>query len=293
MITSMTGYGQAVLDNGRFKVSVEMRSYNHRFFEVMVRMPRQLLPIEEQLKKAVQSQVNRGKVDVFINIDGEGLVKKRLDVDWDLFNEYIHIANEMKKQANFTTEPTVDGLLLHDKIVSVHEQEQTDEGLFSLLTKATKEAALKLVEMRQREGRTLYADLKTRVEFVKQLVYELRQYAPKVADHYRSKLQKRVEEFLQGQVEYDESRLLNEVAFFADKTNVDEELIRLDSHTVQFIKIIEDGGVVGRKLDFLIQEMNREVNTIGSKANDIHISRQVVELKSEIEKIKEQVQNIE
>ncbi|OLO40835.1 YicC family protein [Alkalihalophilus pseudofirmus] len=293
MITSMTGYGQAVLDNERFKVSVEMRSYNHRFFEVMIRMPRQLLPIEEQLKKAVQKQVNRGKVDVFVNIEGEGLFKKRLDVDWDLFHEYIHTANEMKKQANVTGQPTVDGLLLHEKIVSVHEQEQMDEGLFTLLVKATEEAALKLVEMRQREGHSLFTDLKTRVELVNQLANELRKYAPNVADHYRSRLQKRVEEFLQGQVEYDEGRLLNEVAFFSDKVNVDEELIRLDSHTLQFLKIMEDGGVVGRKLDFLIQEMNREVNTIGSKANDIHISRHVVELKSEIEKIKEQVQNIE
>ncbi|WP_216828043.1 YicC/YloC family endoribonuclease [Alkalihalobacterium elongatum] len=293
MITSMTGYGQAVLENERFKVSVEMRSYNHRFFEVMIRMPRQLLPIEEQLKKAVQKQVNRGKVDVFINIEGEGLVKKRLDVDWDLFNEYLYTADEMKKRANITGQPSVDALLLHEKIVSVHEQEQTDEGLFSILTKATEEAANKLVEMRQREGQTLFVDLKTRVEIVNKLANELTQYAPKVAEHYRTKLQKRVEDFLQGQVEYDENRLLNEVAFFADKSNVDEELIRLDSHTLQFLKIIEDGGVVGRKLDFLIQEMNREVNTIGSKANDIHISRQVVELKSEIEKIKEQVQNIE
>ncbi|MEB1810029.1 MAG: YicC family protein [Bacillaceae bacterium] len=293
MITSMTGYGQAVLENERFKVSVEMRSYNHRFFEVMIRMPRQLLPIEEQLKKAVQKQVHRGKVDVFINIEGEGLVKKRLDIDWDLFQEYIRAAADMKKRADVAGQPSVDALLLHEKIVSVHEQEQTDEGLFSTLIKATEEAALKLVEMRKREGYSLFIDLKTRVEQISKLATDLKQYAPKVAEHYRTKLQKRVEEFLQGQVEYDENRLLNEVAFFADKSNVDEELIRLDSHTVQFQKIIEEGGVVGRKLDFLIQEMNREVNTIGSKANDIHISRQVVELKSEIEKIKEQVQNIE
>ncbi|WP_257008147.1 YicC/YloC family endoribonuclease [Bacillus sp. FJAT-45350] len=294
MITSMTGYGQAKLEQGNYVVTVEIRSFNHRFSEISVRIPRSFLHLEDQIKKTIQTFVHRGKVDVYISIEGEGLVKRMLDVDWELLKQYIKTANEMQNITGATLNmPSVDTLLLHEQIVSVREEEATDEAINGLVLETTKLATEKLFDMRRLEGHALYKDFKVRIDKMTETTKQLSLYAPTVSENYQKRLEKRMTDYLKGKLDVDESRILTEVAIFAEKASIDEEITRLLSHLNQFLSIINEGGVIGRKLDFLVQEMNRETNTIGSKANDIHISKQVVDLKSEIEKIKEQVQNIE
>ncbi|MBU8907069.1 YicC family protein [Desertibacillus haloalkaliphilus] len=293
MITSMTGYGQATTTNERFKVTVEMKSYNHRFCEMMIRLPRQYYSVEDDLKKMIGQHVQRGKVDVYITIEGEGLIKRTLSVDWDLVKQYLATSKQMQKVCETDEGLSIQSLLLHEDIVSICEQEQDTRQIAQVLLETTEQAVLQLKTMRNREGESLMIDLEERVATINTIVRDLFEHAPKVTSAYRERLLKRVADFLDGNAEIDENRMVNEVAIFSDKANIEEELTRLSAHTKQFIAIMKTGGVVGRKLDFLVQEMNREANTIGSKANDIHISQQVVELKSEIEKVKEQVQNVE
>lgn len=290
---SMTGYGQSVIDVNHYRIKVEMKSFNHRFSEIMVRMPRQLFQFEDQIKKVIQSHIYRGKVDIFVNIEGQDLVKKNLHVDWDLLDQYLQLANKVKERVGMNSELKIQDLLFQEQIVSIDEEDAKDKEIPTLLLKATENAVQKLMEMRIQEGNSLKEDLSNRIKNMETKIHSLKSYAPNVAQMYRERLKKRVQEFLDGKLEVDESRMLTEVAIYADKSNIDEELTRLNSHIKQFLLTMEEGHVIGRKLDFIVQEMNREVNTIGAKANDVHISREVVELKSEIEKIKEQVQNIE
>ncbi|WP_078554779.1 YicC/YloC family endoribonuclease [Bacillus alkalicellulosilyticus] len=293
MIKSMTGYGQSMLATENIKITAEIKSFNHRFCEVTTRMPRQFLVIEDQIKKLVQSHVARGKVDLFITVDGEGLFSRKLEVDWNLVEHFIQTAKKLEEQTGVSQKNALENLLLEEKLVTIVEEEIPNEQLQQVLLQAVSEAIANLCSMREKEGSSLFADLTSRINRMLVLIDDLISHAPKVANSYRERLLHRVEEFLTGKLSIDESRLLTEVAIFADKSNIDEELTRITSHCYQFLAILEEDGTVGRKLDFIVQELNREANTIGAKANDIHISKQVVELKSEIEKIKEQVQNIE
>lgn len=295
MVLSMTGYGQAFIERETYRIHVEMKSINHRFSELNIRMPRQFLFLEDRLKKQVNQYIQRGKIDVFLTLVGEGLVERTLQVDWNLLNEYYKIYHKAEDELGIKQQINLEKLLLHPDIVTVVEKENQSETLISDIVAATERAALALVEMRQKEGMSLAVDLKQRLETIDSLTSKIALYAPKVLEAYYERLVKRVQDFLTGKLDIEENRLLTEVAIFADKANVDEELTRLNSHVNQFLSIIEQRNdlAVGRKLDFLVQEMNREANTIGSKSSDIHINKQVVELKAELEKIKEQVQNIE
>lgn len=290
---SMTGYGQSVVEKEGFNLKVEARSYNHRFCEITIRMPKQLLFLEEKMKKIVQQYVKRGKVDIFVTTSGTGWMKKDVQIDWDLLEEYLQISGQIAQKTNLCTNLSVKDFLFHEQFVAIEEVMIPDEEFVELFVQATKKAMEELTEMRSLEGKALEADLRRRIQKIADIVHEIKAYAPYVMEIYREKLKKRVQEFLTNVYEADENRLLTEVAIFAEKANIDEELTRLKSHIDQFLKTMDDGEVVGRKLDFIVQEMNREANTIGSKANDVKISHFVVELKSEIEKIKEQVQNIE
>lgn len=289
----MTGYGRSLKENGDFHVTVEMRAVNHRFCEINIRMPRQFFFLEDKLKKLISRYVQRGKVDVFVNLQGEGIVKRNLSVDWNLFDQYLKTFEKMaEKYVSSQTFP-VDQLLLHEDVVVVQESDEVTEHLEKMLMEATEEAVQHLKEMRKKEGQSLYNDLKNRLEKIGLWAVELKEFAPNVQRSYRERLTKRVEDFVVGKMEVDEGRILTEVAVYADKSDIQEELTRIESHLKQFFEILDQTGVVGRKLDFLVQELNREANTIGSKANDIAISQRVVDIKAELEKIKEQVQNIE
>ncbi|RNA69653.1 YicC/YloC family endoribonuclease [Alteribacter keqinensis] len=294
MIVSMTGYGRSVEQSDSFHVTVEMKSVNHRFCEVNVRMPRQFLMMEDRVKKTIGRFVKRGKVDVFITVGGENFIKRDLSVDWNLLEQYVHTFEKMQKTYNTSKQAfPFSQMLTHEDVVSVDEADDVTEEVQTLLYTAVERAAKQLHEMRQAEGKELYRDLTNRSSLMGEWAAQLKQYAPAVHKRYQERLEKRVSDFLEGKFEADEARILTEVAVFSDKSDIQEELTRIDSHLKQFDAILESGGVVGRKLDFLVQELNREFNTIGSKANDIQISQRVVELKSELEKVREQVQNIE
>lgn len=292
MIKSMTGYGRSEgLDDGVL-FRVEIRSVNHRFQEVMVRMPRELLQLEEMIKKEVQSTFTRGRLDVFVTIEPSESASSKADIDWEYVERIMHSVRELKERYGLSGELNVSDLIHIPDLLAFREVPANVEAWREPLLRVVREAALALLEMRRSEGAELEKDLIQHIERIQQYVASIRIQAPKVVENYRARIAERVQEFLQG-LEIDESRLLMEAALYAEKSNIDEELTRLDSHCKQFQHVLSLDAPAGRKLDFLLQEMNREINTVGSKANDLTISQMVVEVKSELEKIREQVQNIE
>ncbi len=291
MVVSMTGFGRSKVDSEQHTVTVEMKSVNHRFSECYIRMPRQLMKIEDKIKKQVSHNVKRGKVDVFITITGEGLVHKNLHIDWKLIQDYYQLVNKVKETYSLKDEVRLSHLLNREEFVLIEEMEGENEELQHLVLKAVDQASTDLREMRKKEGELLKKDFLTHLNHFENSVLELTKHAPEVVKQYRERLRKRIIEY--NETSFDESRLLTEVAIFADKSDITEELTRLESHIQYFHDTLTGEGPVGRKLDFMIQEMNREVNTIGSKANDSFIATIVVELKSTLEKLREQVQNVE
>lgn len=293
MIVSMTGFGRSKMELNECKVLVEMKSVNHRFCEISVRMPRQFLLFEDKIKKTVQQYIQRGRVDVFVTIEGEGYINRSLQVDWDLLSQYMQTLQNAKDSFKLDGNLSIDQLIHFPEVFSVIESEEGIEKFEQILLEATKEAAMELEAMRRAEGVALKKDIIERLNKIDNIVQVLKPFSTDVIERYKERLFKKINDFLSGNYEVDEGRILTEVAIFADKADINEELTRLESHVDQFLKNIEIKGSVGRKLDFLVQEMNREINTIGSKASDVQISQKVVEMKSELEKIKEQVQNIE
>ncbi len=293
MIKSMTGYGRTKKETEQFVVIAEIKSVNHRFSEISVRMPRQLMMFEEKIKRVIGQKTARGKIDVFISLEGEGAVSRVLDVDWTLLDAYYEQIKSIAGRYQIDEEIRLSHLMNMEDAFHVVELEGDSDALEAVLLQAVEEAALKLVDMRMEEGRQLHKDISAFLETISSIVQDLFQYKDSVADKYRTRLLGKIKEFLSGMGEIDETRVLQEVAIFAEKADINEELTRLNSHIEQFRTALHSDGPVGRKLDFLVQEMNREMNTIGSKANDAGISSQVVEMKSALEKIKEQVQNIE
>ncbi|AKU27651.1 YicC/YloC family endoribonuclease [Geobacillus sp. FSL K6-0789] len=291
MVYSMTGFGASTKKTDRLTVAVEMKSVNHRFCEISIRLPRQWLVFEDKIKKAISPYVRRGKVEVFVTIAGEGLVKRSVHIDWDLLGQYWAGVQEAAKRFAIDGSVTAAELLRLDGAVEVVEEEGANEQVEPLLLAAVDEAAKELVAMRRREGEALAADLRARLHEVEAGVEVIEQRAPLVVEQYRERLARRLREWAPSPV--DEARLLTEVAVFAEKADIHEELKRIRSHLAQMTDVLEADEPIGRKLDFLVQELNREVNTIGAKANDSLIAAQVVEMKSVLEKMREQVQNVE
>lgn len=293
MINSMTGFGRAETNVEGIKLNVEVRSVNHRYHEVMFKMPKDLFGLEDQMKKLIQKYVKRGRVDVYITLDVEENPNQELKVDWGLVEQYIEVIKQFNERFNISGQPDIKDLLVIPDLIHLGQRNLDIEQIAEPLLSALDLACQSLYDMRVKEGSNLYNDLKLRIEVMGKLLESVENRAPIVVEDYRNKLKTRITEWLDDSVELDEARLLNEVAFFTDKASIDEELTRLKSHFQQFLYFIDQAESVGRKLDFLIQEMNREVNTIGSKANDIQLSQAVVEMKSELEKMREQVQNVE
>lgn len=293
MIKSMTGYGRAKKELDNVSVLAEMKSVNHRFNEVTVRMPRQFLLFEDKIKRIVQEHTARGKIDVFLTIEGEGAVLRSLDIDWTLCDLYFQRLQEMKQRYSVNDAISLEQLVTLPDIFHVSETEGNVELLSELVDIAVKEAVSDLVNMRITEGKRLFEDVMNQLKEIQKAVSILYGLADEVVVAYRKRLESRVQELLGDNYLPDENRLLTEIAIFAEKADINEELTRLNSHIAQFEASLHIKEPVGRKLDFLVQEMNREMNTIGAKANDACISRNVVEMKSALEKIKEQVQNIE
>jgi uncharacterized protein (TIGR00255 family) len=291
MVLSMTGYGRAQVSSNQLDVTVEMKSVNHRFSEIQIRMPRQLLKLEEKMKKILSRFIHRGRVEVFVTIEGEGLIHRSLHIDWELLDDYYQLVNRITERYNLPKDVTLQDLLMRDELISIEEREEANEEVEQLVLAAVEEAGKQLLDMRQKEGEELHKDLEHHLQKLCTTVESLKELAPSVVKAYKERLEKKMKEFASGV--FDEARLLTEVAVFSDKADINEEITRLLSHIQQFQHTLQLQEPVGRKLDFLIQEMNREVNTIGSKANDSHIASKVVEMKTFLEKMREQVQNIE
>jgi uncharacterized protein (TIGR00255 family) len=291
MVISMTGFGNCRLESDSLSVNVEIKTVNHRFNEFNIRMPRQLLKLEDKIKKKINQFIRRGRVEVFVTIAGESAIERKVHVDWKLMEEYYQLIKQAGERFNIDGKITLQDLLNRAELIHIEENEAGNEELENLVLTAAEEAAISLKQMRIAEGGELKKDLLGALKQVDLIVSGLVEDAPKVVQAYKERLMKRMQDFVNGQI--DEGRILTEVAVFADKADINEEITRLNSHIQQFIQTLEHHEPLGRKLDFLVQEMNREANTIGSKANDSNIAQKVVEIKSLLEKMKEQVQNIE
>jgi uncharacterized protein (TIGR00255 family) len=295
MIRSMTGFGQASRSVAGYRVQIDMKSVNHRYSEVFVRLPREWLAVEEPLKKTVQRYIKRGRVDVFVTIEREAASTKTIRVDWELAEGFRQAAEQLQARFGLTDSIGLHHLLQIPDVVSFSEKQlETDDTIVRQFQECAEEALQRLTAMREAEGRHLRADLLQRIDVLETERLEMKRLAPLVVEEYAQKLRQRIHHLLSQQtVTVDEQRLAMEVAIFADRASIDEELTRLESHFQQCRELMNSDEPAGRKLDFLAQEMNREVNTIGSKSNHVELTNKVVFMKAELEKIREQVQNVE
>ncbi|PMC38384.1 YicC family protein [Bacillus sp. UMB0899] len=291
MIRSMTGFGRSSgqLDSCLF--TVEMKSVNHRFLDIHLKMPKQLMNMEDKIRKLISKSISRGRIEIYINVEGDFLTSKTIQVDWNLLDQYVSSLQQIQKRFSIEDNLSLQHIISLEG--AIHIQEDTisnntlEKGILELVNTAVKE----LLVMRKIEGEHLASDLNQKLTLLSQINHQLEELAPTVVENYQDRISKRVSDFISGKI--DENRILTEVALFADKADINEEITRIHSHIQQFIDSLTSNEPIGRKMDFLVQELNREANTIGSKANDSQIAKNVVELKSIIEKLKEQVQNIE
>ena len=292
MANSMTGFGRAsVLKDGR-EMTVELKSVNHRYLDLGFRMPRHISFLEDEIRRVLTEKLTRGHVDVFVTYRNTRNDAKAVVVDATLLDAYITAANECAEKYGLRNDLSVVAALRLPDVADVVEAEEDRDAVIALANEALDAACEELIGMRKVEGERLCADLLARLDSVLTIRAAIAERAPFVVEDYRARLNERIAAILAG-TEVDTARLATEVALFADKANIDEELVRLMSHVAGARELLENGSAVGRKMDFIVQEMNREFNTIGSKANDKAITALVIEGKAEIEKIREQVQNLE
>lgn len=290
MIVSMTGYGRGEAELEGISFLVETRSVNHRYRDIFFRIPRELLALEDKMRRAITPKITRGRLEVFVTIKEAGDRGKKVEVDFQLARGYYRALEEIKNSFGINGKITLNQISNFPDVLNVQEEEML--AYWPVLEEALDKALNNLITMRRQEGENLRRDLESHLGQIEILLKEIKMKAPLVVNFYRQKLLDRLAEILPEQ-EIDESRLLMECTLFAERSSINEEVVRLASHLEAFRKALNSGGTVGRKMDFLVQELYREINTIGSKSNDYEIARLVVEVKSELEKIREQVQNIE
>lgn len=295
MIRSMTGYGRAEAVLGGRKYVVEIKSLNHRYLELSLRIPANLLPLEMEIKKKINEQLIRGKIDVTIRRETYSGIEgtRLLEVNLPLVKNYYDLLIQLKDLFNLKEDITLDMMArLKDVFIPLETLEDEITVLWEGLAGVLSNAIAALIDMRQKEGEVLGQDLKARLYLINEHLDEIDARAPRIVLEYQKRLVARIRELMDGMV-IDESRLSQEVAIMAEKSDITEEIVRFRSHIKQFFEMLKSPEAMGRKVDFLIQEMNREVNTIGSKSNDAEVSCHVIEIKSELAKLREQVQNLE
>lgn len=292
MIKSMTGFGRCEVEEGNRKVTVEMKSVNHRYLDVNIKMPKKLSFFESSIRNELKNYVQRGKIDIFISYEDFSENNVCIKYNKELAAEYLKYLREMSEEFGLDDDIRVSALSRYPEVFSMEEQMVDEEEIWKVLVKAIDGAAESFVETRIKEGQNLADDLIAKLDGMLKHVAFIEERSPQLMEEYRKKLEDKVKELLLDAA-VDENRLLTEVTIFADKVCVDEEIVRLKSHIETTKQTLKDGGSIGRKLDFIAQEMNREANTILSKANDLDISNRGIELKTEIEKVREQIQNIE
>lgn len=293
MIKSMTGFGRGACEDKIHSFKVEIKAVNHRYNDISVKMPRHISYLEEKIKKMVKEKINRGKVDVYINLDYSEDSSTEIKVNIPLAKSYKAAFEQVSNELGLMDGVDLSNILSISDIIKTEKKEIDEDIIWNSLKEALEIALLDISKMKKTEGQALKLDMEKRLKLIETIVLDIEKRSPKLVEDYKNKLSQRVEALLDQDMEIYEERIAQEVVFFADKSNIDEEIVRLKSHISQFSTILDEGELIGRKLDFLIQEMNREINTVGSKANDMYISQDVVEVKSEIEKIREQVQNLE
>lgn len=292
MVRSMTGFGRAQRIVDRWDITVELRSVNHRFLEYSARVPRTYAYLEEKLKGYLKASISRGKVDVSVTIQPVSGSATRVTIDHSLAREYLEALTQLSEDLQVKNDITVSQLARFGDIFTVTRVQEDEDQVWEAVSQVAKEAVERFVGMREAEGRRMEQDLRNRLVTIEGLVAQVEERSPQTVEAYRTRLYNRLQEVLADKA-VDQQRVLTEAAIFAEKVAVDEETVRLRSHIHQFRDILDSGEPVGRKLDFLVQEFNRESNTIGSKAQDMEVARIVVDLKAEIEKIREQIQNVE
>ncbi len=292
MLKSMTGYGRGEASSPERRFVVELKSVNHRFCEVHLRLPRHMVALEDQIRRIIQARISRGRVDGYFALENAEGRRALVKVDKALAAAYYKAMEELKVALGLQDQVALPHLIHLPGVLVVDEPAEDPQAWWPYVRDALEQALDGLVEMRVAEGARLKADLLQRLERVAELAARIKARAPQVALDYYQRLSQRVKEWL-ADVPLDPGRLAAEVAIFAERSNINEEIVRLESHISQFRGFLESEGPVGRKLDFLLQEMFREINTIAAKAPDLEISRLVVEVKSELEKLREQVQNVE
>jgi uncharacterized protein (TIGR00255 family) len=292
MISSMTGYGRAELVREDVKASVEISSVNNRFCDIQFRLPKALSPLESKLKETILSTITRGKISYTLNWEESLPITSYVKLNEEAADVYHTIMTQLKEKYNLSGEIRVDYFLNLPDLIKVEKEEYDVDKAWKVVHGVTLKALEEFNSMRKSEGARLAKDLKQRINHLEKTISEIEKLTPLNVDNYRKRLKARISELL-ADMAVDEQRVEQEVALMAEKCDVTEECVRFKSHNQQFLSALEEGGPVGKRLTFLLQEMNREANTIGSKALDAHISQKVIFLKEEIEKIREQVQNIE
>ncbi|NLN38467.1 MAG: YicC family protein [Smithella sp.] len=292
MIKSMTGYGRVeTLYDGR-NIVVEAKSVNHRFLEISLKMPSILFPLELEFKKKISERFRRGRIDVSIRLEGEGAESADVNLNVDAARSYFNVLTRLKDEFGITEPITLRDLTSFKDIFAPPAARELDAAFLHQVEKTLREALSILVGMRQEEGASLFSDMQMRLQSIREMMELIRERAPQVVLDYQRRLSARIKDLAAG-FELDDARLAQEVAVMADRCDITEEIVRMGSHISQFEGLLKSDDAEGRKIDFLLQEMNREINTIGSKCNDLDIARQVIEAKSELGKLREQAQNIE
>ncbi len=292
MIKSMTGFGRSEIERGNRKITVEIKSVNHRFLENSIKMPKKLNIFEARIRDTIKKYASRGKIDVFITYEDNSESNVSLKFNESIAREYMNIFRQMEERFNIRNDITVGALSRYPEVITMEESQEDEEELWNFINEAIEEACKGLVDTRIIEGENLKNDLLLKLDHMEELVSYIETKNPQIIEDYKKKLEAKMEEIL-SDADIDKNRIASEVIIYADKVCVDEETVRLRSHIEHARKCLNEDGGIGRKMDFIAQEMNREANTTLSKANNIEISNAAIDLKTEIEKIREQIQNIE
>jgi len=292
LIYSMTGFGKGTVEQDGWEFTSEIKSLNNRYLDVNIRLPRNLSYLEADMRKLVQQNISRGRIDftlLFVNAESDSI---EVNLNQELAKAYLDCVRRLVEKFHLKNDLSVSTFINLPDMIITRRKDENAEVLNKLALQSLQQALTNLELMKMDEGKKLKANIVERLRFVENFLVKIEQRAPALVEEYRHRLKDRLKDLL-SKTELEESRFNMEVVFFAEKSSIAEEIVRLYSHIFQFEKILEAGGSVGRKLDFLVQEMNREINTIGSKVSDLIVVNMVVEIKSEIEKIREQIQNIE
>lgn len=293
MAISMTGFGRGEYKDDNYYFLVECKTINHKYCDINIRLPRKISFLEDKARNFIKNYIKRGRVDIYIKLDLLGSEDVNLKFDETLANQYVNILREIRDKFDLVDDISVMNVAKFPDIIKTEEKEEDEDLLWSMLSKALEETLTKLKEMRSEEGQKLAQDVLERCDILQNTIEEIEKNSYNVVIDYKEKLNNRISEILDNPSLVDENRLAQEVAIYADKSSITEEIVRFKSHIGQLRSTIVKDESIGRKIDFLIQEMNRETNTIGSKSSDLNITNLVVEIKSELEKIREQIQNIE